>query len=249
MSDIQVLGERSPGYESILSDDALAFVADLHVRFDPRRRQLLADRDARQSNLDRGMVYEFLDETESVRCGQWTVSPVNDDLQDRRCEITGPTDRKMVINALNSGAKVFMTDFEDSNSPTWANMVEGQINLFDAIRRQVDFTADTGKRYELADDAATLMVRPRGWHLDESNVAIRRASGLGFAFRFRFVLLPQRGGAGLSWIGTVLLPPEAREPSGSPVVERGVRPRAASARDRARDNQGDRIDRDNSGCL
>jgi malate synthase len=170
ITDVEAEGSRHP----MLSDEALTFVASLHRRFDARRRGLLADRAARQLRLDAGdEQFGFLPSTADVRYGDWTVGGVPEDLLDRRCEITGPTDRKMVINALNSGARVFMADFEDSNSPTWSNMVDGQQNLFDAIRRQVDFTApDTGKRYELSTDTATLMVRPRGWHLVERHMAV-----------------------------------------------------------------------------
>ena len=172
MHDIQILGQNASGFDKVLSPAALDFVADLHSEFDDRRRALLAARHDRQEALDGGAAFEFLAETTSVRNGSWVVRPVPEDLLDRRCEITGPTDRKMVINALNSGAKVFMADFEDSNSPTWANMVGGQVNLFDAIRRQIDFTADTGKSYALSPDIATLMVRPRGWHLSESGMRV-----------------------------------------------------------------------------
>ncbi len=172
MHEVEILGDRTPGFDAILTDDAMSFVADLHRTFNDRRLELLAERAKRQYALDAGAGFDFLPETAHVRDGSWSVRPVPADLSDRRCEITGPTDRKMVINALNSGAKVFMTDFEDSNSPTWANMVGGQQNLVDAIRRQIDFTADTGKPYALSTDVATLMVRPRGWHLTESGVEV-----------------------------------------------------------------------------
>jgi malate synthase len=168
----EILGERTPGFDVILTNSAVSFIGELHHRFNDRRLELLAAREARQQALDDGDHFEFLAETAHVRSESWMVRPVPADLVDRRCEITGPTDRKMVINALNSGAKVFMTDFEDSNSPTWSNMVGGQMNLVDAIRRQIDFTADTGKSYSLSDDVATLMVRPRGWHLSEFGVHV-----------------------------------------------------------------------------
>jgi malate synthase len=156
----------------VVDDDALAFVALLERRFGAHRVELLERRSRRQADLDQGVGYDFLDSTAVVRGDDWTVVPPPHDLADRRCEITGPTDRKMVINALNSGARVFMADFEDSNSPTWANLTLGQVSLFDAIRRQIDFTADTGKRYELTDDPATLMVRPRGLHMVERHVLV-----------------------------------------------------------------------------
>lgn len=157
----------------ILTDEALAFVADLARRFTARRDALLERRVARQAALDGGEALDFLPETADVRAGDWTVAPLPADLLDRRVEITGPVDRKMVINALNSGASVFMADFEDASAPTWANMVEGQRALRDAVRRTIDFThPETGKRYALVDDPATLMVRPRGWHLDEWHVQV-----------------------------------------------------------------------------
>jgi malate synthase len=169
---------------TVLTGDALAFLADLHRRFDARRHQYLTNRAIRQTALDAGDAFDFLEETEDVRSGDWKVGPPPAALADRRCEITGPTDRKMVINALNSGARVFMADFEDSNSPTWSNLIEGQVNLSDAIRRTIDFTAETGKRYELHDDTATLMVRPRGLHLDEAHVEVDGEPMSGSLFDF-----------------------------------------------------------------
>ena len=129
------------GARVAITDEALGFVAELHRAFRLRRRELLGQRAVRQATIDAGNEYRFLTSTASVRYGEWRVDPAPADLQDRRVEITGPTDRKMVINALNSGAKVFMADFEDSNSPTWSNMTLGQQNLYDAIRRSIDFTA------------------------------------------------------------------------------------------------------------
>ncbi|MFL5841532.1 MAG: malate synthase, partial [Thermoleophilaceae bacterium] len=166
-------------FDEVLGDDALAFVAALHERFDDRRHELLARRRERRERLDAGDKLGFLPETEAVREGDWRVSPAPAPLQDRRVEITGPTDRKMVINALNSGARGFMADFEDANSPTWRNMIEGQLNLTDAIERRIGFTSDEGKPYELNDETATLLVRPRGWHLPERHLALngREASG------------------------------------------------------------------------
>jgi malate synthase len=153
----------------ILTAEALAFVGELHRRFEPRRLELLALRAERQARLDAGELPDFLPETREVREGDWRVSPVPADLQDRRVEITGPVDRKMVINALNSGARCFMADFEDANSPTWSNCLEGQANLTDAIERTIEL--DTGeKTYRLNDEVATLIVRPRGWHLVERHL-------------------------------------------------------------------------------
>jgi len=148
----------------ILSDDALAFLAELHGRFEPRRQELL------QARKERGAPSGFLEDTKEIREGDWKVADPPADYQDRRVEITGPTDRKLVINALNSGAKGFMADFEDANSPTWANQVEGHVNLIDAIERTITYDSSEGKHYELEDEVATLLVRPRGWHLPEKHL-------------------------------------------------------------------------------
>ena len=156
----------------ILTPEALEFITALHRRFNHTRQELLHDRELRQVAIDAGEMPGFLESTADIRNGDWQVAPVPADLTDRRVEITGPVDRKMIINALNSGARVFMADFEDASSPTWANMIEGQANLHDAIRRQVDFESEAGKAYKLADETATLMVRPRGWHLTEKNLTI-----------------------------------------------------------------------------
>lgn len=169
---VELLGPVAPGYDAVLTPHALAFLAALHERFDGRRRGLLDARAARQAEWDAGAVPDFLDATAAIRDDPtWSVAPVPAPLQDRRVEITGPVDRKMVINALNSGAKTFMADFEDSNAPSWSNCVEGQINLRDAVRGTI--ALDTGKKtYALNPDPATLLVRPRGWHLDEAHVRI-----------------------------------------------------------------------------
>jgi malate synthase len=157
----------------VLTPEALAFLAELHRRFNARRLELLAARQARQARWDAGESPDFLAETAAVRAGDWRVAPIPADLQDRRVEITGPTDRKMIINALNSGAKVFMTDFEDANSPTWANMVDGQVNLIDLWAGKLAFTdPGTGKQYALNEQRAVLIVRPRGWHLPERHVTV-----------------------------------------------------------------------------
>lgn len=168
---IEIHGPSGPRHEEILTPEALAFVESLHRRFNPVRRSLLAERTARQARIDAGELPDFLPETAGVRAGSWHVAPAPADLADRRVEITGPVDRKMIINALNSGARVFMADFEDSNSPTWANVVNGQVNLIDAVRRTIRLEQD-GKVYELAEHPATLMVRPRGWHLTERHALV-----------------------------------------------------------------------------
>ncbi len=170
---VEVLGELGPGFDRILSPEAIGLVAMLERRFGDERRRLLARREEVQARLDAGEKPDFLAETAAVRAADWRVAPLPDDLLDRRVEITGPVDRKMVINALNSGASVFMADFEDATTPTWSNLIEGHINLRDAVRREIEFRdPNSGKEYSLADKTATLLVRPRGWHLQENHVAI-----------------------------------------------------------------------------
>ncbi|MBL0079755.1 MAG: malate synthase A [Bacteroidetes bacterium] len=169
---VEIKGTFSEEFNKILTPEALEFVVDLQRKFNKRRIELLQRRVERQKGLDAGILPDFLPETKSIRDGNWTVAPISSDIQDRRVEITGPVDRKMIINALNSGAKVFMADFEDSNSPTWENNISGQINLGDAIRKTIAFVGDNGKSYKLNEKVATLFVRPRGWHLLEKNVIV-----------------------------------------------------------------------------
>lgn len=159
-------------FAEILSPEALAFVVKLQRTFNKRRLELLAARVERQKAIDGGKTPDFLPETKAIREADWVAAPIPADLQDRRVEITGPVDRKMIINALNSGAKVFMADFEDSNSPFWANNIDGQINLRDAIRKTISFKNEAGKEYKLNEKTAVLMVRPRGWHLTEKHVRV-----------------------------------------------------------------------------
>jgi malate synthase len=161
-----------PGCDQILTPEAVTFVADLHRRFEGRRRKLLECRVQRQSAIDSGQLPDFLPETEGIRKIDYTVAPIPRDLVDRRVEITGPVDRKMVINALNSGASVFMADFEDSNSPTWENNLTGQLNMRDAVRGDIEYTSPEGKQYKLNPNPAVLLVRPRGWHLTEKHVQV-----------------------------------------------------------------------------
>ena len=187
-----------PADERVLTPEALAFVARLHRELNPTREALLAAREPRQAALDAGERPDFLAETRSVRQADWRVAPAPADLADRRVEITGPVDRKMMINALNSGALVFMADFEDANSPTWENVVGGQRNLADAVRRTIEL--ETPERtYRLADEVATLVVRPRGWHLVERHVGVDGAPvsaslfDFGLAFFHNAVELLERG--------------------------------------------------------
>ncbi|GAB4581653.1 MAG: malate synthase A [Anaerolineales bacterium] len=161
-----------PAVESILSSDALTFVATLHRTLNPTRQTLLHRRIQIQEAITSGHLPNFLPETAHIRAGEWQVAPIPIDLQKRWVEITGPVERKMMINALNSGADVFMADFEDALSPTWRNIIEGQQNLSDAVRRTISLTTPEGKSYRLTDQPATLMVRPRGWHLEEKHVLI-----------------------------------------------------------------------------
>ena len=181
---MQINAPLHPRFDQILTREALELVAKLHRAFEPRRQELLAARVARQARIDAGELPDFLPETKAIREGDWKVAPLPKALECRRVEITGPVERKMIINAFNSGADSYMTDFEDSNSPNWYNQIQGQVNLYDAIRRQIDFVAENGKEYKLADKIATLQVRPRGWHLDEKHVLVdgQRVSGGIFDF-------------------------------------------------------------------
>ena len=176
---IQLTNALSEKENTILNAEAQQFLYELHDRFNDRRLALLEKRKERAKRIDDGELPTFLESTKRIRESDWTVAPLPKDLLDRRVEITGPVNRKMIINALNSGAQCFMADFEDSNSPTWQNCIDGQINLYDAIRRQIDFTNEQGKSYQLNDKTATLLVRPRGWHLEEKNIIIngQRSSG------------------------------------------------------------------------
>jgi malate synthase len=179
----EIAGATAPRQDEVLTDEAIEFVVELERRFGPRRRELLQARAERQQRLDTGELPDFLPDTREVREGDWAIEPVPDGLLDRRVEITGPTDRKMVVNALNSGAKMFMADFEDANSPTWANMVEGQANLVDAIERTIELETPE-KTYRLDDETATLLVRPRGWHLPERHLLVDGEPVSGSLFDF-----------------------------------------------------------------
>src|SRR5687768_501149 len=181
---VEIRAAVTPEFATVLTPQALAFVAKLARKFEERRRELMAARARRQVEFDAGQLPDFLEDTAAIRAADWKVAAAPRDLQDRRVEITGPTDRKMVINALNSGANVFMADFEDSNTPTWENMMEGQINLRDAIGRTIAFASPEGKRYELNDATATLLVRPRGWHLLEEHIIVDGAPVAAALFDF-----------------------------------------------------------------
>ena len=181
---IAIHGPMPAEYQSILTLQAVTFIAKLARKFEARRQELMEQRAQRQREFDAGKLPDFLPETRNIRESEWTVGPIPADLQNRRVEITGPTDRKMVINALNCGANVFMADFEDSNAPTWSNMIEGQINLRDAIRSSITFQSPEGKQYRLNAQTATLLVRPRGWHLMEHHLQVDGAPVSGALFDF-----------------------------------------------------------------
>src|SRR5688572_5246051 len=184
---MEIRAPRLPEYGRILTAEALAFLARLAREFEPRRRELLAARAARQREFDAGRMPDFLAATKSIRDRDWKIAEQPRDLLDRRVEITGPTDRKMVINALNSGASTFMADLEDANCPTWDSMVSGQANLLDAVMGSISFE-QSGKQYRLNDQHAVLIPRPRGWHLEEKHVLIdgKPMSGALFDFGLNF---------------------------------------------------------------
>ncbi|MBL4871747.1 MAG: malate synthase A, partial [Robiginitomaculum sp.] len=169
----KIVGTVKDGYEDILTPDALLFLADLERRFGRQRRNLLEDREDRQDRFDYGEFPTFLPETAHIRAGMWEVDPIPAALRDRRVELTGPVDRKMIINALNSGAKIFMADFEDASAPTFDNMVQGQINMYDYAHGNLSLHDKAkNKDYTLNDVTATMLVRPRGWHLTEANITV-----------------------------------------------------------------------------
>nr|WP_222529973.1 malate synthase A [Azospirillum sp. 412522] len=185
VSGLEIRGPIKPGFEEILTPEAMAFLAELEGRFGPERLRLLDVRSRRRALLDQGRKPDFLPETRAIRDADWTIAPLPADLLDRRVEITGPVDRKMVINALNSGARVFMADYEDATCPTWANLVEGQINIRDAVRRTISHQDPVnGKKYRLNDRTAVLKIRPRGWHLNENHVLMDGAPMSGALFDF-----------------------------------------------------------------
>ena len=183
-SDVRVTVPVSPSFAEILTPEAISFVATLCRAFELRRRELMAARATRQALFDAGQLPDFLEETREIRNQEWRIDPVPADLRDRRVEITGPVDRKMVINALNSGAHAFMADFEDSHSPTWEATIAGQINLRDAVNKNITYSAPDGRQYALTDQTATLIVRPRGWHLLEKHVLVDGVPASGSLFDF-----------------------------------------------------------------
>ena len=189
---VEVTGEIRDGFDTVLTPQALELLADLHRTFGARRLELLEQRRERQAALDAGGTLDFLQDTADVRLDStWKVAPPAPGLEDRRCEMTGPTDAKMTINALNSGAKVWLADFEDANTPLWENMVQGQLNLRRSLDRELDFTVEGGKSYTLkpASELATIVVRPRGWHLAEKHVLVDGQEISGSLFDFALYLV------------------------------------------------------------
>ena len=170
---LELTNTVDPAYAHILTEEALRFVGALENAFGERRQQLLDDRMKRQARYDAGELPDFLPETRDIRSGDWAILNTPEDLRDRRVEITGPVDRKMMINAFNSGANVFMADFEDASSPTWTNMLDGQVNMYDYARGTLEFTdPKTGKHYSMGEKTAVLKVRPRGWHMEEAHATL-----------------------------------------------------------------------------
>jgi malate synthase len=235
---VQINAPVSAEYATILTPEALELVAKLHRAFEPRRKELLKKRVERQARIDAGEMPDFLPETKHIREGDWKIAPLPKALECRRVEITGPVEAKMIINAYNSGADSYMTDFEDSNSPKWDNQIQGQVNLYKAIRRQLSFKNEAGKEYKLNDKIATLQIRPRGWHLDEKHVLVDGQRVSGGIFDFRAGVLPQRQGAGRARRRPLLLPAEDGKPSRSPPVERDLLHGAGPHRHAARHHQG-----------
>ena len=205
-------------YANLLSPPALEFIEALVREFRPQARELLERRAVRQREFDAGRFPDFPPETASLRQAEWRVAPIPADLQDRRVEITGPTDRKMIINALNSGASVYMADFEDANSPTWHNLVDGQQNLCDTVNGTIRFVAPEGKEYRLKERTATLMVRPRGLHLPEKHVWIDDGPVPGFLFDFGLFFF-HNGATSGQRLGALFLSAQAGEPPGGAAVE------------------------------
>jgi hypothetical protein len=262
LPEIAIAGEIRPGYDRILTPAALAFLSSLSRVHDGKRLALLERRKERQAAWDAGQPLGFPTETAGIREASWKCAPIPDDLQDRRVEITGPVDRKMVINALNSGSSCFMADFEDSNAPTWSNCMDGQVNLRDAVRREITYTHPvSGKHYELKDEVATLLVRPRGLHLEEHGLQLDGKSlsaslvDFGLYFFHNAKALIARGSgpwfylADRPRLGALVLPAQARDLPRGQVVERGVPHRPGAARHPARHHPGHGPDRDPAGRL
>ena len=240
---VEITGPYGDRYDEILTPQAIDLIAALHAELGPRRSELLAARRRRQAELSGGAMLDFLPETAGVREDlTWRVAPPAAGLVDRRVEITGPTDKKMTVNALNSGANVWLADFEDANTPLWDNMITGQLNLKDALDRTIDFTSAEGKEYALRpdDELATIVVRPRGWHLDEKHILIDGVRASGSLIDFALVHGHLRAEADRGGQGTLLLPGQEREPPRGAAVERRVQPGPGRPRHPARHRSGPR---------
>ncbi len=236
-------------YKEILTPEAIDFLVELHRNFDARRRERLAARVQRQAAIDKGALPDFLPETAEIRRGTWTVAPIPPDLLDRRVEITGPVDRKMVINALNSGAKVFMADFEDSNSPTWANNLAGQVNMRDAVRDTIRYTSPEGKNYELGPKPAVLFIRPRGWHLVERHMTVDGEPISGSLFDFGLYFFHNAKALIEKGSGPYFYLPKIAEPSRGASVERRVPLCTGLSKNSARHNSRHGVDRNDPGRI
>ena len=220
---VEVVGPVSTGHASILTPRALKFLVGLQREFNDRRRALLAARQERQRELDAGQLPEFRSETASVRTMDWRVAPLPRDLLNRRVEITGPVDRKMIINALNSGANCFMADFEDAHSPTWLGTLEGQINVRDAVNGTIEYVhPETKKHYRLNERVATLLVRPRGWHLEERHVSVDGQPMSASLFDFGLFFFHNARSADRERERALFLSAQTGKPSGGSAVERRV---------------------------
>jgi malate synthase len=226
---IRVVGPPGERYDEVLTPEALTFLHHLHNTFEERRHDRLAALEERRARVAAGDDPEFLAETKHIReDADWRVAPPAPGLEDRRVEMTGPTTRSMTVNALNSGAKVWLADFEDATSPTWHNIVTGQLNLIDALDRRIDFTADSGKEYRLGEEIPIIVVRPRGWHLPENHILVN-GSPNGKPCRLRALPLPLRQAPAGSWQWTVFLPTQAgKSPRGPADKVRGDKDREAN---------------------
>ena len=244
---VEILGPYVERSDEVLTPLALQLLASLQRRFNGRRMELLAARERRQAEFAAGVLPDFLPETAAVRAADWSIAPIPADLADRRFAVIGPADRKTVINALNAPLRAFTADFEDSCSPTWSNMIRGQVNLTDAIRRTITFSdAVTGKVYRLSERTATVVMRPRGLHLPEKHVRINGETVSGALFDFALFIANNHAALAQRGTGPVLLSAEARESPGGAVLERRVSRDPGSPRTATRNDPGDGVDRDDS---
>jgi malate synthase len=240
---IDISVQVGPEQSGILTPEALAFVAELARKFEPVRVSLLQSRVQRQAELDAGKLPDFLAATAAVRNGDWTIDPVPAELQDRRVELTGPAERKMLINGLNAGAQVYMADMEDSMTPTWPNVMDAQINLRDAVNRTISHVSQSGKHYRLNKEVAVMFMRPRGWHMVEKHLTVDGKPVSASLFDFGLYYFHNAK----TLLRAVFLPAQDGKPSRGQVVERCLHPCPGTSRHRARNGQGDRAGRDHTG--